>query len=84
MIFETFARRKLLQSRNGEPEIYTYDRAPEHMRHQICLALAEGIGSFHPFSGDEFHVPPNANEIWEWLDRICRKEIHSYLAACRT
>jgi hypothetical protein len=25
MIFETFARRKRQQSRNGEPEIYTYE-----------------------------------------------------------
>ena len=56
MIYETYARRKRLQSRNGEPEIYTYDQAPGHMRHQISLALAEGIGFY--YVGDGFgHTP---------------------------
>jgi hypothetical protein len=78
MIFETFARRKRQQSRNGEPEIYTYDQAPGHMRHQICEALSEGIGNYS--RGPRYHVPPpNANDIWEQIDRICRKEIYSYL-----
>jgi len=84
MIFETFARRKRQQSRNGEPEIYSYDQAPQHMRYQICHALSEGIGRFHQFSDYEFHERPNANAIWEQIDRICRKEIHSYLGYLKT
>jgi hypothetical protein len=79
MIFETFARRKRQQSRNGDPEIYTYDQAPEHMRHQICEALSEGIGNY--YRGYSYHTPPlNANDIWEQIDRICRKEMYSYLS----
>lgn len=79
MIFETFARRKRQQSRDGEPEIYTYDQAPEHMRHQLCGALSEGIGNY--WWGLGYHTPPpNANDVWEWIDRICRKEIYSYLS----
>jgi hypothetical protein len=79
MIFETFARRKRQQNRNGEPEIYTYDQAPEHMRHQICSALAEGIGFY--YGGGGYHEPPpNADLIWEQIDRICRKEMYSYLS----
>lgn len=78
MIFETFARRQRQRSRNGEPEIYTYDRAPEHMRHQICVALAEGIGRWCAVSYS--HPPPNANSWWIEIDRICRKEMHSYLS----
>jgi hypothetical protein len=75
MIFETFARRKRQQNRNGEPEIYIYDQAPEHMRQQICLALAEGIGYYYGGSG--YHTPPpNADLIWEQIDRICRKELY--------
>jgi hypothetical protein len=46
MIFETFANRKRKQSRIGEPEVYTYDEAPQHLRHQICMTLSEGIGAF--------------------------------------
>jgi AbiJ N-terminal domain 4 len=82
MIFETFARRKRQQSRNGEPEIYIYDQAPGHMRYQIGEALSEGIGPFHRSSGYAVHGARNANDIWEQIDRICRKEIHSYLSYC--
>jgi hypothetical protein len=75
MIYETYKRR----NRNGEPEIYTYDQAPEHMRNQICQALSEGIGLYAvgPLPGRK--VPPlNANPTWEQIDRICRKELLSY------
>jgi hypothetical protein len=76
MIFETFAQRKRLQSRGGEPEIYTYDHAPKHMRVQICMALSEGIGEFFRMS---YASNPTANRWWEEVDRICSKEIPSYL-----
>jgi AbiJ N-terminal domain 4 len=79
MIFETFARRKRQQSRNGEPEIYAYDQAPEHMRHQICAALAEGIGVYYGRGGHN-EPPPNADGIWGSIDRLCRKELESYLS----
>jgi AbiJ N-terminal domain 4 len=79
MIFETFARRKREQGRKGEPEIYSYDQAPEHMRHQICSALDEGIGFY--YGGGGYHAPPpNADQIWKQIDRICRKEMYSYLS----
>src|ERR1019366_10647117 len=79
MIFETFAHRKRLQSRKGEPEIYTYDQAPEHMRHQICVALAEGIAVYYGRVGYN-EPPPNADGIWGSIDRLCRKELESYLS----
>jgi hypothetical protein len=82
-IFETFARRKQSEARNGEPEIYTYDEAPEQLRHQIALALAEGVGKYHRFTGDEFNSPPNNNDMWTELDRIGRKEIFSYFRNAR-
>ena len=65
----------------GEPEIYTYDQAPEHMRHQIGSVLAEGIGLYCGDHRGGRKVPPlNANPTWEQIDRICRKEISSYLS----
>jgi AbiJ N-terminal domain 4 len=77
MIFETFAYR--LAGRAGEPDVYTYDRAPDHLRHQICMALHEGIGSFHVYRGHEINSVAAANHAWSEIDRICRKEIESYL-----
>jgi hypothetical protein len=78
-IFETFAHRKRLATREGEPDVYTYDSAPHHLRHQICMALCEGIGQFMLPEDLEWNHAPNANDIWEEMDKICRKEIHSYL-----
>ena len=43
------------------------------------MALSEGIGKLYILHGDEFHIPPNANDLWMEIDRICRKELHSYL-----
>lgn len=80
MIFETFAQRKRQQSRSGEPEIYSYDQAPEHLRHQICMALSEGIGDFRELDSYGHRSLPNANGLWVSIDRVCRKEIFSYLS----
>jgi AbiJ N-terminal domain 4 len=79
MIFETFAHRKKLAEKGAEPDIYTYDSAPEHLRYQICLALREGIGDFYFYQGHEMQHIPEANEAWEVIDKTCRKEIYSYL-----
>ena len=80
MIFETFAYRKKLESRGEQADVYTYDNAPKHLRHQICLALREGIGRFYSYSGNEFDHVNEANEVWCEIDRICTKEIESYLS----
>lgn len=81
MIFETFARRKFLESRGSEPEIYTYENLPEQLRYQICVAFSEGIGRYSSDADHNLYPLPNANEWWEQIDRICRKEIFSYLSS---
>jgi hypothetical protein len=83
MIFKTFSRRKQLESRQGEPDVYRYNIAPEHLRHQICMVFIEGIGRFHVPSEFAWNRVPNANDLWEKIDKICRKEIHSYLPYAR-
>jgi hypothetical protein len=71
MTFETYAYRKRQQSRNGEPKIYTYDRAPQNMRYQIATAISEGIGGYADAALRSGLA--NANHIWEQIDRKCRK-----------
>ncbi len=74
MIFETFARRKRQQNRNGEPEIYTYDQAPEHMRHQICSALAGGSGFITEVAGITNHrqtPTPYGSRSTGYVERRC-------------
>jgi hypothetical protein len=79
MIYETFAYRKRRQDRSGEPEIYTYDQAPEHLRHQICTILSDGIGEFNEVPRYGGYTSPNANGLWSLIDKICCKEIYSYI-----
>ncbi len=80
MIFETFAQRKKLASRKADADIYTYDKAPSQLRHQIVMALNEGIGPFHDYRSFDMNRVPEANEMWREIDRVCRKEIYSYLS----
>lgn len=81
MIFETFSYRKKIESR-GERDIYQYEEAPPHLRHQLCMTLCEGIGPFHDNDGLYWNNK-NANDYWIEIDRICRKEIYSYLPFVR-
>lgn len=84
MVFQTYAERKRLEARGAEPDVYSYDHAPEMLRHQICLAIAEGFGPYYEPRRIDFHTPPNGNAWWEMVDRVCRKELFSYLAYTRT
>ena len=59
MLFETFAERKRRESQGGQPEVYIYDKAPAQLRHQIGVALSEGIGTFRTIGiYDITDVPP--------------------------
>lgn len=80
MIYETFAYRNKLAQREGEPDVYGYDSAPEHLRHQICMIFNDGIGRFHFYQGYEMQHVSEANEAWETIEKICRKELYSYLS----
>jgi hypothetical protein len=83
MVFETFAERKRRQNRRDAPEVYIYDRAPAQLRHQISLALAEGLGSYTLLDryGLDSYEPDNAAayECWKQIDYACHKEIFSFL-----
>lgn len=79
MFFETYSYRKRLDERNDEPEVYSYDVAPAQLRHQIAMAFREGIG---PYSSPRYGGR-SAYEYWKKLDKICSKEIYSYLTYIR-
>lgn len=81
MIFQTFAKRKALQLSKGEPDVYIYDKASTHFRYQICLAIIEGMGNFSVYNGSGMGNVPCANNAWDIVDTVCRKEIESYMVA---
>lgn len=47
------------------------------------MIFAEAIGYFQIFSQFDAHIMPNANRYWEYIDKVCRKEIYSYLPYTR-
>ena len=83
MAFESYAERQRREQRSGQPEIYVYDRAPAQLRHQIKVALSEGIGTYNLTdpSGFNDYAPDDtvAYDCWKEIDRACRKEVFPYL-----
>lgn len=83
MAFESYAERQRRQQRSGQPEIYVYDKAPAQLRHQIKVALSEGIGTYNLTdpSGFNDYAPDDtvAYDCWKEIDRACRKEVFPYL-----
>jgi hypothetical protein len=79
MTLETFAERKRRENQGGAPKVYVYDKAPAQLRHQISLAIVEGIGTYELTDrhGLDAYEPdnPTAYECWQEIDRACRKEI---------
>jgi hypothetical protein len=83
MAYETYAERKRRRDRGGQPEVYKYDEAPPQLRHQIGMALTEGIGEYKfrdPYGlGSEGPDDEMAYDCWKEIDRACRKEVFAYL-----
>ena len=83
MPFETFAERKRRESQGGQPEVYIYDKAPAQLRHQIGLALSDGIGTFYIIG--TYNAVGYKQEMqfsydcWKYIDKKCREEVYSYL-----
>jgi hypothetical protein len=74
VIFETYSERLRKANRAGQPDVYQYDDPPAFMRRQIALALQEGIGDY-----DVVHYEvPEANQFWEFINRVCDKEVEGY------
>jgi hypothetical protein len=81
MVFESHAERQRRQNR-GQPEVYVYDKAPAQLRHQISVALLEGIGTYNltdPYYAGDVADNMIAYDCWKEIDRACRKEVFPYL-----
>ena len=79
MIFKTFAYREELARRAEQPDVYTYDKIPYQLRHQICVAICDGIGRYLSYGPYALDRVPDGNDACYKIDRHCRKEIISYL-----
>ncbi len=78
MIFETYEFRKRRENKT-EPDVYRYDVAPKQLRHQICVALEEGIGSYIPDPNRGSGFLSETRDCWDLIDEVCVKEVDSYL-----
>jgi hypothetical protein len=75
---QSYSLRKRLQERGEEPDVYTYDEAPDFLRHQIAVAIHEGVGNYFVRDNPLVHPQPQANQLWHELDRMCMKEVWPY------
>jgi hypothetical protein len=75
---QSYSLRKRLQERGEEPDVYTYHETPDFLRHQIAVAIYEGVGDYFLRDSPFVHPHPHANRLWHELDRLCMKEIWPY------
>ena len=78
MTFQTYSERRRLAQKVGEPEIYVYIEFSKQFRHQVSMAVEEGIGRYHVYSGHEWGSISEANDVWNFLHKTCVKEVFSY------
>jgi len=84
MIFQTYSERRRLAQKAGEPDIYVYSEFSKQFRHQVSMAVEEGIGCYHVYSGHEWDSIAEANDVWEFLHNTCVKEVFSYTEFSKT
>jgi hypothetical protein len=78
-VFETYSSRMAAAAKAGTPDVYIFDRLPPFLREQISQILTACIGPGWQVSSDQLgSSPPNANEEWERIAIIMRREVESF------
>jgi AbiJ N-terminal domain 4 len=84
MSYETYEQRRRRELRSSQPDVYNYVSASKQLRHQIGIAILEGIGSYEEnFEFNSQKFPSSDSELsfecWETIDRVCVEEVYEYL-----
>ena len=71
-VFDIYAKRKQLQEKAGQPDVYKYDEIPESLRIQVIHIWRTAIGALRIGHYDYDDKPPN--NIWIAIhDILCRE-----------
>ena len=77
--YETYASRVAAAESAGTPDVYIYDELPPFPREQIAQILRKCIGpGWEGNSRDYDTIPLNANEVWEEIADVMRREVESF------
>src|SRR6267142_1162036 len=74
--YETYASRVAAAENAGTPDVYIYDELPPFPREQIAQILRKCIGP--GWEGNSRRIPLNANEVWEEIADVMRREVKSF------
>lgn len=66
-IFNTLSRRKRLEARAAQGDLYTYDSIPSELRTQVAYIWRETLGGYQEMGRYDFHGPPKSNKRWETI-----------------
>jgi hypothetical protein len=81
-VFETYASRVAAATKAGSPDVYTYDKLPPFLREQISQIFSDCVGPGWRVSSYQFgSSPPNANNEWEAIAAIMRREVESFVGS---
>lgn len=78
-VFDTYAKRKKMRERSGQPDVYTYDRIPSFLRKQIGLILRASLGPWDQ-RVHYSHVTsvPCGNPNWVMIAQVLEREVSSF------
>jgi hypothetical protein len=74
--YETYASRVAAAEDAGTPDVYIYDELPPFAREQIAQILSKCIGP--GWDGNRRRNHHNANEVWEEIAGVMRREVESF------
>jgi len=72
-VFDIYAKRKQLQEKAGQPDVYRYDEIPEGLRIQVIYIWRNAIGTWREGSYDHSNEPPD--NIWIAIHNILCREL---------
>lgn len=72
-VFDIYAKRKQLQEKAGQPDVYRYDEIPEGLRIQVIYIWQTAIGTWRKCNYDYSNEPPD--NIWIAIHNILCREL---------
>src|ERR1700730_10653558 len=76
--YETYASRVAAAENAGTPDVYIYDEVQAVPREQLAQMLRKCIGPGWDANSRYDEIPLNANEVWEEIADVMRREVKSF------
>ena len=78
-VYNIYSKRKKAAETAGQPDVYTYDKLPAFLRHQVAQIWDDAIGFYYrPHALSTGVDTENGNSAWDVVDRAMQREIANY------